>query len=159
MSEMFLRSSGKHGFKLLSSVETHESNQRIPKEKLLEMLKAEVTMRCSKEYQTLYTQQDTAEWLLEVETKLQKQLLIDFDMTECSVSKYRSQRGLYKDDNDIRDAAIYIKYDRSFSGVLSVGDIAPDVGLVTLEEKKVTLYELMRLEEEKPCVIIAGSHT
>jgi len=154
--DMFFDSSGKEIFDYLPIV---ASETKIAKETLLKMLKAETDYRRSKEFQEQYSKKDEAEWLLSIETKIQLKVLKEFGFGEDSLEKYRAQRGLYDDDNDVKEAALYIKYDRSNKGTLNIGSTAPNCGLVTLENKKVKLHELAGIGSGKPCVIIAGSHT
>ena len=61
------------------------------------------------------------------------------------LDNYRSTHGQYKNDPEISDLIMYIKYDHSCQGDLKVGDAPPEAQLVTLDNKAVNLSTLVNV--------------
>lgn len=56
---------------------------------------------------------------------------------------------------EVKDAIVYMKYDRTRPCALVAGDPVPPISLVTLQNEPLTLASLY--ERDRPLVIIAGS--
>jgi len=78
-------------------------------------------------------------------TRVQYGVLREFgfeeDQLDDGLNYLRSAQSLYPNDDEIRNSAYYIKYNRSCQGDLKEGDIIPDVLLHTLQQTPIRLME------------------
>jgi len=153
-----MQSSGRHGFDQL--VFNHKAE--LPKVNTVKsMLKRENELRLSKEFQTLIDghNQASAEPLYEA---LQKQVAREFGYKseieqELGRDIIRCAATLYKDDSEIKEIPLYIKYNRAEQGVLKIGDDCPDVTMSGLNGCAVKLSDFTKTS--LPLVLVAGSYT
>ncbi len=124
------------------------------RETLLEMLQAEDKIRRSQEIQELYDQLKNN---LELENVLQKNLLqsFGFEPTEENLLRYRRTRVFYADDQEIKNAVMYIKYDIMKKGDLRINDLAPDINLYHLDGSQTNLLEFMK--QDRPLIVVGSS--
>jgi len=162
---MYACASGKFGNSCFVSPKVrshHESLKEIiwNKEFLMKLLKREDEMRHSPEIQRLYDEGWEKEGIpsTSIEENMQKQLLSEFGIDpEVGLPIFQSYRSIWEDDPDIRNLALYIKYDRSGLGTLREGNLMPDVTLSTMEGQIVKLSNY--LKPNRPLVLIGGSYS
>jgi len=127
---------------------------------LIQLLKREDEMRHSQEIQKQYDE-GWAKYGIpptSIEETMQKNLLLEFGIDpDVGLPIFWSYRSIYGDDPDIRDIALYIKYDRSGEGNLRVGNSMPNVSLFTLDTKPIKLANYLSVEH--PLVLIGGSYS
>jgi len=75
-----------------------------------------------------------------------------------ALQQLRSARSMYPNDMEIKNAAYYLKYNRSCRGSLEVGDVWKDVKLMTCHQQETCLSQILN-GSEKPCVVMSGSIT
>lgn len=135
------------------------SSSTMNRNTLLEMLKRENDLRLSEEYQSMYD--DVNLRISEViEDTIQKRVLREFNFKddEETLHRYRTTNGLFLNDPEIRDAVVYMKYDRSNVGALREGDPCPDITAIDLEtgeRKRLLSYA----RPDRPLVILGGCYT
>jgi len=163
---MFARISGKLGTECLSPpISLINDEQQLmdiiwEKNFLMTLLKREDEMRHSPEIQMLYDKGWKEEGIppTTIEINMQKQLLKEFGLDpEVGLPIFQSYRSIYENDPDIKDLALYIKYDRSGAGSLRVGDNMPDVQLSTLDGQSVKLSDFVK--PDRPLVLVGGSYS
>ena len=89
--------------------------------------------------------------------RIQRRVLDDFGFDgndEAALHEYRCTHGLYVDDPEVRECAIYMKYDVSRRGDLRVGMQAVDVELMTRDGERFMMLD--KLSPDRPLVIAAG---
>jgi len=124
------------------------------------MLIKENELRKSPETQALYKKAemtDETDWM-EVTDMLQRQILRDYGLDEVDLEKgLFSLRTATKRFPELSDIPLYVKYNRARQGDLTVGDPAPNVPLVTLDEEKCDLHDYC--SSSRPLLLMAGSYT
>jgi hypothetical protein len=156
---MLMPSSGRFGFDVM---QFEAKGIKLPDvETVKAMLRRENELRLSSEFQRLLesNQEATAERLYD---GLQRQVAAEFgfrseseqalgrDIMRCALS-------LYKNDPEIAQIPIYVKYNRSEQGLLKVGDDCPDIDLANLQGSETKLSEFTG--HQLPLVLVAGSYT
>jgi len=93
-----------------------------------------------------------------IEEEMQKRLLKEFGLDPTvGLPIFQSYRSVYGEDTDIRELALYIKYDRSGEGSLQVGDPMPDVTLATFDGTPVRLSSFAK--PGRPLIVVGGSYS
>jgi len=137
------------------------TKSNVPSSSLLcSMLKRENELRlCDESQRWLETHEDSS--AEDFYLGLQKRVAFEFgfeteeQQTEGALLM-RSALSFYPGDENIKNAVLYLKYNRSEQGKLSVGDVCPDV------EMRSCAGEVVRLSSfasELPLVLVAGSGT
>jgi len=153
--------SGKNGYEY-----HHGSNPphiRIPKEKLIEVLKLEDIYRSSPEYQAKYSQKDELSWYRDVTIELQKRALLETGLDESDITTGLSElwdaRGRWQNDPEINQLTVYQRKDRSVRGILWKDSEVPNVPLYTmsLELTSMSKYCASVKDPQLPMFLIGGS--
>jgi len=155
--------------------ECPKSCEPITRERLLKMLQRENEMRLSKEllealesesckYEnaTCNNYNERQVYLPQCIVNYQENLVKEFGYKSDIEMNYaldllRSARALFPNDIEIKNAAFYLKYNRSSRGELRVDDRMKDVPLMTCGEEEKWLSEI--INKEKATIIISGSVT
>jgi len=152
--------SGKNGYNYYAR---DPSILRIPKEKLVEILKLEDSYRSSEEYQTKYSQQDDLSRYRDVTLEIQNRALLETGLTEAELEtglqELWSTRGSYEDDDEVNSLTVYQRKDRSRAGDLSNTSPVPNAPLRTLagEETDLKTYCASLKNPHLPLFLIGGS--
>jgi len=78
---------------------------------------------------------------------------------DAALDLFQSSRSIFGADPDIIDAAIYIKYDRSFAGHLVPGAPVPaNITLSTVDGKSTKLLSDF-FNPPRPLILVGGSHS
>jgi len=127
------------------------------------MLKRESDLRLSDEYQflfTFFTNEETR--VTQIIDMLQLQVVHEFGYDNVDI--LRAAQTLFPGDQDIVDAAFYIKYNRCRQGEIQEGDLFDDVPLLGLDGSSTSLNSYFidtchrqSLRLDCPFVIVAGS--
>eukprot|EP00698_Gefionella_okellyi_P002070 TRINITY_DN1194_c0_g1_i1.p1 TRINITY_DN1194_c0_g1~~TRINITY_DN1194_c0_g1_i1.p1 ORF type:complete len:246 (+),score=38.08 TRINITY_DN1194_c0_g1_i1:106-843(+) len=140
---------------------------------LKKMLRRENDLRLSAEYQQRFTSVtktlDAGSMWIHVVEELQERVVREFgygpsrELVQYGVDLLRAAQAMYPDDQEIREIALYIKYNRCRDGDLNVGDVAPNVALYPMDNQQFCVPEvptpLWLLSREQPLVLIGGSLT
>ena len=138
----------------------------VTREKVLEMVKDEQTVRYSKGIQEIYTEQYYASSnnpnykLVNIEREIQKHILRKYGFTddETSLSGYWKIPSTYWNDEEVKNSLFYMKYNIFKYPSVKVGDQMIDIELLDYKtNKNVSLSSLQRAD--RPLVILAGSMT
>ncbi len=127
------------------------------REKVIEMLKYEETIRYSKEIQEIYTQQYKMGLNLPIEKEIQKHVLTHFGFDEACLEEYWKIPKLYWLDEEVKNSIFYMKLNIFTYGDLKVNDDMIDVEL--MEYATGNNVRLSDFSNDKPLVILAGSMT
>jgi len=139
---------------------------QIPtKSVMLQMLQRECHLRLSDEYQflfTFFTKDETR--VTQIIDMLQLQVVSEFGYNDVNI--LRAAQTLFPGDEDIMNAAFYIKYNRCRQGEINEGDVYDDVPLMGLNGSLTSLNsyfidtcQRQSLRLDSPFVIVAGSIT
>eukprot|EP01059_Diplonema_ambulator_P034824 TRINITY_DN799_c1_g2_i1.p1 TRINITY_DN799_c1_g2~~TRINITY_DN799_c1_g2_i1.p1 ORF type:complete len:223 (+),score=71.40 TRINITY_DN799_c1_g2_i1:48-671(+) len=125
---------------------------------VMRMMERENELRTCEETQIAYTQYDSP-FDSGVTEGLQKRVLWEFDIpgTDEALDVYHTQRWYHRNDKEVQSVPLYIKYDISRAGDLKMGDVAPDVHLVTCKGEDTKLSSFMNAG--RPLVVVAGSYS
>lgn len=128
----------------------------VPKGVVVDMLRYEEQERYSERIQALF---DQPHEVMSVEDNLQREVLKHFgySSSDQSLNQYRLIPGKYKDDDEVRQAAYFIRYNIMVDGELGVGSEMVDVPLVSLDGTPCQLSDFVH--GYRPLVILAGSVT
>lgn len=85
-------------------------------------------------------------------TQVQKEVVAEFNVPEKALHAYRCAANKHC-------ISLYVKYNRAREGELKVGDKAPNVSLISLEEYgTASLQSLLEIQQtDRPLVIVAGN--
>jgi len=161
---------GKKGLNLYEP-RYYQTDQKIPKNLLIQMYTLEDQYRSSEHYQDLYSLKDDLGWFRDITVGLQIKVLMATgfldrrggeEETKRALDQYWAQRGIYSDDPDINQLTVYHRKDRSRAGSLKQHDIVPCVKLADRSGKEFTLYdyyEQLQLQstQDRYLFIISGS--
>jgi len=110
---------------------------RIPREKLMEILKLEDTYRASREYQDMYSKKDDLAWFKEVTIEIQKRALLEtgleIENLQQGLDALWRARGDFHSDPAINQLTVYQRKDRSRAGSMFDGCLVPNVPLQTFD--------------------------
>jgi len=130
---------------------------------MLQMLRRECHLRLSDEYQflfTFFTNDETR--VTQIIDMLQLQVVREFGYNDVDI--LRAAQTLFPGDQDIVDAAFYIKYNRCRQGEVQEGDVFSDVPLLGLDGSSSSLNsyfidtcQRQSLQLDSPFIIVAGS--
>jgi len=129
------------------------------KDFLLQILRKEDKCRHSPELQSQYDEGWAKDGIpsTSIEEKMQANILSEFGIDpKIGLPIFWSYRSIYENDPDIREVALYIKYDRSGQGSLRTGDLMPNVKLSNLKGETIPLSLFAK---KKPLVLIGGSYS
>jgi len=134
---------------------------RMTRDIVLSMYRMENKIRLSDETQELYDigRKENIVPPLSIEDEFQRHVLKEhgFATDDLSLYAYRLSRNRYaKDDSEIQNAIVFIKYDMTSDPSFEIGDTVPNVTLLTMDEKPTDLYSLVN---NRPAVIVAGSYS
>lgn len=128
---------------------------------LLKMLRREDELRLSEEVQDRYAlYPESWDWKWQVTDEVQRQVCEESgfaDSVEEGLDLLRSSQVLFPGDEEIKQAAHYLKYNIHAACPLQPGCVVPDVGLHTLSGEEVRLHDVAA--PRGMTVILAGSHT
>jgi len=127
---------------------------------LLKMLRRDDELRLSNEVQTKYAlQPDCWDWKWQVTDEVQRQVCREFgfDDVAAGLDLLRGSLALFPGDDNVRQAAHYLRHNIHRECPLAVGRLVPDVPLRELSGKIVLLHDV--LSKKSRTVVIAGSHT
>mmetsp|Transcript_31840 Transcript_31840/g.36205 ORF Transcript_31840/g.36205 Transcript_31840/m.36205 type:complete len:164 (-) Transcript_31840:650-1141(-) len=162
---MFVHSSGRDGYKMYRSPELSEDPEEIPRDTLLKLLHEEEKRRFSKEYlercdDTRRDICDEAGYLRETED-LQFEVVEDAGYSPEKISRVvdamRTAHIRFPDDEEIRNASVYVRENRAFEGDIVQGQTLPEITLYDLKQKAVQLRDLA--SESRVTVIVASSQS
>jgi len=125
-------SSGKSGHDLLKE----GTDLTIDEDVMYKILTKENELRLSKEIQDLYSESDSNENFKKITDNLQIEALKEFGFDEKYLVVLRNARYDYKRNPKFTDITVYFKYDISKRGNMTVGSLAFNCDLYTLEGKK-----------------------
>lgn len=129
---------------------------------LLKMLIRENALRLSTKVQSRYAQRaDDFDWKTKVTGQVQRQVCHEFGFThdlDEGIDLLQSPLSLFPDDEEVRNAAHWLKYNIIAMCPIAVGTPVPDVPLTHLAGSPTSLHNLLD-NTELPTVIVAGSHT
>jgi len=154
---MLFPSSGRHCFDVVPAPSAKAPSADV----LVAMLARENEHRLSAESQIwLETHED--ESAEDFYLCLQKRVAAEFghigeEEQLLAVQFMRSARAMFPDDDRIKNAVLYYKYNRSEQGKLIVGDLCPDVELFNCNGAAVLMSSL--LHAALPTIFVAGSAT
>ena len=127
----------------------------LRKQDIIPMLRREEELRFSSAVQSRFTiaeNSSNSEWM-DVANEVQLQVLFEFNYVQTSKSL-----------NELRLAAqshpeisVYIRENRARQGQLSVGDIAPNVQVKSINNTQKNILDYSNAD--RPLVIIAGSYS
>mmetsp|Transcript_2951 Transcript_2951/g.4843 ORF Transcript_2951/g.4843 Transcript_2951/m.4843 type:complete len:247 (-) Transcript_2951:659-1399(-) len=130
---------------------------------LLQMLQREDALRLSDEVQAQYAlQPESWEWKWEVTDRVQRQVCEEFGFADCveeGLDLLRSAMSLFPDDEEIKDAAHYLRNNIHVKCPLRVGEIVPDVPLHKLQGGETSVHALAPQSPDGVTLVLAGSHT
>eukprot|EP01119_Soliformovum_irregulare_P009336 TRINITY_DN22583_c0_g1_i1.p1 TRINITY_DN22583_c0_g1~~TRINITY_DN22583_c0_g1_i1.p1 ORF type:complete len:169 (+),score=34.47 TRINITY_DN22583_c0_g1_i1:34-507(+) len=156
--EMLYRTSGKRNYDRLS-VELWSGVTPMDRDVLIKMLRREDELRKSPETMRKYSKSDAWSHLRAVTIGIQKQVLKEFGLpvTDQQLYAFQTTRAKYEDDEEIKNLAVYIKFDYSQRGSLNGGEAIPSG--ITLHNLDGTSFSLGDKVTAKPLIIMAGSYT
>jgi len=166
---MLFPTSGRWGFTQMS----YPNKQRYDRSTLLAMLQRENEIRLSPELQQIFDDNVVRGEFGKVNnlfSQVQIQVLHEFGFKQDQIldglNFLRSARSSYPDDEEILNAANYLKYNRSCQGDLKEGDDIPDVQLFTVNKSPINLLDYYHRscraqtqKHERALVILSGSLT
>jgi len=138
----------------------------VDRNKILEMVKEEQTVRYSKGIQEAYTKQYFAQKenpdykIVRIEREIQKFILRKFGFNDHnkSLEEYWKIPSTYWNDKEIKNSIFYMKLNIFQYTKLSIDDDIIDTSLIEYETgKDITLCSLQK--PGRPLVILAGSMT
>jgi len=133
--------SGKNGYEYWDH---NEARFRIPREKLIEILKLEDKYRSSAEYQNKYSEKDELSWYRDVTVEIQTRALRETGLKPHEIPtgllELWSARGRFDDDPDVNSLTVYQRKDRSRRGNLYQDSPAPNVPLYSMDLKLTSLH-------------------
>ena len=97
----------------------------------------------------------------ELTNQLQLRVVREAGLPDEAVDLIRSAQYLFPDEPDMREIPHYVKYNRSKTGLLTIGTKAPSTNVVELDGCPTTLgsyFERSR-HRQRPLVLIGGSFT
>mmetsp|Transcript_113415 Transcript_113415/g.315779 ORF Transcript_113415/g.315779 Transcript_113415/m.315779 type:complete len:126 (+) Transcript_113415:403-780(+) len=125
------------------------------------MLRREEELRLSQEVQDRYAMQpESWSWKWQVTEEVQQRVCQECGFAENlaeGLDLLRSSQALFPGDEQVRQAAHYLRHNIHADCPLPIGSKAPDVSLYTVEAKEQRLHDVLR--EAPTTVIFAGSHT
>lgn len=125
------------------------------------MLRREDELRLSKEVQDRYAEDPECwEWKWHVTEDVQLQVCHEsgfFRAIEEGLDLLRSARVLFPEDDEIKNAAHYLRYNIHRPCPFSAGDVVPNLTLHDTEGAAKPLYDV--LAPSSLTVVWAGSHT
>jgi hypothetical protein len=122
------------------------------------MLIRENELRLSDEYQKRYTEAEkssSSSWL-DVTDELQRQIIREFNLDEEMDDALLCLRCATQTYPDLKDIPLYVRYNRAREGDLQVGDVAPNVPVIQLDEKESQLFDGLK---SSSTVLISGSYS
>jgi hypothetical protein len=142
---------------------------------MLAMLRRETEIRLSSELQEIFdssVKKGEFDKVNNIFTSVQLQVIREFGFEEHELEDglnlLRSASSSYPDDIEIRNAAYYIKYNRSCQGDLKEGDSIPDLTIYTVDQQPIRLLDyynqtcrqsISKGTQEIPLVVFSGSLT
>ncbi|CAF1332586.1 unnamed protein product, partial [Adineta steineri] len=139
---------------LIKSNATKPSKSFIPKSLLKLMLIRENELRISDEYQKRFHEAEqtssSTSWL-DVADELQREVIREFHLDEEMNDALLCLRCATQIYPDLKDIPLYTKYNRARDGDLQVGDIAPNVPVIHLDEQENQLFDGLK---SSPTVLI-----
>jgi hypothetical protein len=127
------------------------------RKKIIEMLKHENKLRISDKYQEMYDNKQNDDDQEIVEKTLQKQVLRDFEYNDDTLEEYNSILSHYRDDEEVKNSVLYMKYNIVEECPIKIGETVPDSKIIKLDGTPCQLYDF--LQDDRPTVILAGSIT
>lgn len=127
------------------------------RKKIIEMLKHENKLRISDKYQEMYDNKQNDDDQEIVEKTLQKQVLRDFEYNDDTLEEYNSILSHYRDDEEVKNSVLYMKYNIVEDCPIKIGETVPDSKIIKLDGTPCQLYDF--LQDDRPTVILAGSIT
>lgn len=125
------------------------------------MLKREDELRLSEEVQDKYgLYPESWDWKWQVTDEVQRQVCKEFgfaDNVEEGLDLLRSSQVLFPDDEELKQAAHYLKYNIHISCPLQIGCVVPNIPLYNLSGEETQLHDVAKLH--KKTMVLAGSHT
>ena len=97
----------------------------------------------------------------ELTNQLQLRVVREAGLPDEAVDLIRSAQYLFPDEPDMREIPHYVKYNRSKTGLLTIGTKAPSASVVELDGCPTALdsyFERSR-HRQRPLVLIGGSFT
>jgi len=130
---------------------------------LLRMLKREDELRLSPEVQAMYAlQPESWTWKWQVTDDVQRRVCQECGFAEDEnegLDLLRSSLSLFPDDEEVKQAAHYLKYNIHTDCPLAVGDTTPNVLLYSLAGETKWLHDLVADNIGCKTVFFVGSHT
>lgn len=128
------------------------------------MLRRDDKLRLSDEVQARYAlEADSWDWKWTVTDEVQFQVCSEFGFGDCiaeGLDLMRSSRALFPGDEEVRQAAHYLRHNIHTECPVLVDDLAPDVPLFDTVGKKRRLSEVVATGTDTGAtVLFAGSHT
>lgn len=140
--------------------------QTVSRDKILEMVKEEQTVRYSKQIQEVYTQQYHASLkssdyeIVNIEREIQKFILRKFGFKDDnqSLEEYWKIPSTYWNDEEVKNSLFYMKLNIFQYPKVKVEDDLIDCDLIDYQtNKNLTLSSLQH--NGRPLIILAGSMT
>lgn len=125
------------------------------------MLRRDDELRLSAEVQARYAlPPECWDWKWQVTDEVQRQVCEEFGFgvhLSEGLDLLRSSRALFPEDEEVKQAAHYLRYNIHTKCPLPVGGIVPDVLLHTLDGEERCLHDVSRAGITT--VVFTGSHT
>jgi len=126
------------------------------------MLKRDDELRLSDTTQEKYAKVgDNFFAKLKITNQVQEQVCEEFGFSsniEEGLDLMRSAKALFPNDQEVLNAAHYLKYNIMIDCPIKVNTTVPNVTLRTLDLNYVDLHSILR-SSKLPTIILAGSHT
>lgn len=137
----------------------------VNRDKILEMVKEEQTVRYSNQIQEVYTMQFYASQnknytRINIEQEIQKYILRNFGFKDDyeSLKEYWKIPSTYWNDEKIKNSIFYMKYNIFQYPKINLEDDLIDVPLINYKTNSINLLSSLQTPN-KPLVILAGSMT
>lgn len=118
-------------------------------------------LRLSDDVQARYAMEpESWDWKWKVTDEVQRMVCNEFGFANCmaeGLDLLRSSTALFSEDEDIKQAAHYLRNNIHSKCSLPVGCVVPDVALYTLAGQEARLHDVVK--KRQSTVVIAGSHT
>lgn len=125
------------------------------------MLRRDDELRLSEEVQARYAlQPECWEWKWQVTDEVQRRVCEELGFGENvaeGLDLLRSSLALFPEDDEVRQAAHYLRHNIHVDCPLPVGGMAPDLSLYSLSGKARPLHAVAAMGSAT--VVFAGSHT
>lgn len=129
---------------------------------LLKMLKRDDELRLSTDVQARYAlQPESWEWKWQVTDEVQRRVCEEFGFVNNSVAEgldlLRSSLALFPGDEEVKNAAHYLRHNIHGMCPLPLGSVAPDLSVYTISGQMKQLRDVTSMGSAT--VVFTGSHT